>query len=74
MGDSDYFAEGAWNVSCMQCERKIKSFEARHQWDGLIVCGTCYDPRHSQDFIRGRRDRQSIPHPRPDPTPIFVDE
>jgi len=72
MGDADYFAKGSYNVICDQCDRKMKSFEAYHQYDGLIVCRRCYDPRQSQDFVRGVRDRQSVPDPRPDPDPTFV--
>lgn len=74
MGQADYFAKGEWNFECDQCGFKGKSSQARFQWDGLIVCSQCYDPRHPQDFVRGRRDKQSAPDPRPDPEPDFVND
>lgn len=72
MGQADYFAPGQHNFICDQCGFKLKSNDKRKQWDGLIVCSKCYDPRHPQDFVRGKRDRQSVPNPRPDPDPEFV--
>jgi len=71
MGDADFLAKGSYNVECDRCDKKIKSYDAKHEWTGAVVCPQCYDPRHSQDFTRGKRDRQSVPNPRPDST-IFV--
>lgn len=74
MGEADYFAPGEWNVECERCDKKIKASDAYHEWNGLVVCRQCYDPRQPQDFVRGRRDRQSVPDPRPDPDPVFVND
>lgn len=74
MGDADYFAKGSYNVICDQCAKKMKHFEAYHQWDNLVVCRQCYDPRPAQDFVRGVYDRQAVPDPRPDPDPIFSND
>jgi len=74
MGNADYFARGQWNFECDRCGFKMKSDDARFEWNGLIVCPKCYDPRQPQDFVRGRRDKQSVTDPRPDPDPVFVND
>jgi DNA-directed RNA polymerase subunit RPC12/RpoP len=77
-GASSYYAKGQWNFICDQCGQQYKSQYARKQWDGLIVCPRCLDPRNQQEFIKARPER-SIPWSRPDqPTTIsatqqFVD-
>ncbi len=74
MGQSDYLREGDFNRICDQCGRKRKASDTRKQWDGLIVCadGDCFDARHPLDFVRGRRDKQTVPDPRPDSAPVFT--
>ena len=72
MGNADFFAPGDFNRICDQCGRKCKASNTKKQWDGLIVCLDCYDPRHPQDFVRGRRDKQRVPDPRPSSAPVFV--
>lgn len=72
MGDADYLREHEWNVICHQCGFKKKSSEITKQWDGLLVCRECADPRHPQDFVRGRRDRQTVPFSNPQAAPVFA--
>jgi len=69
MGNADYFARGQWNFECDRCDHKMKSEDMRFEWNGLIVCPKCYDPRQPQDFTRGRKDQQSVRDPRADPEP-----
>lgn len=52
---------GEWNFCCDRCGFEFKSSQARHEWTGLIVCPYCWDPRHPQDFVRGRVDRIAVP-------------
>lgn len=52
---------GEWNFCCDRCGFEFKSSQARHEWTGLIVCPYCWDPRHPQDFVRGRVDRTAVP-------------
>jgi len=73
MGKSDYYAPGQWNIECDQCGQKFKSSQVKKQWDGLIVCKRCYDPRHPQDFVRGVSEKQSVPFTRPESTDDFTD-
>lgn len=38
-----------------------------------MACSQCYSARHPQDFVRGRRDRQTVPFSNPQSqTPVFV--
>ncbi len=63
---TDYFAAGQWNAICDRCGFKKKSGQLRKEWTGLRVCSECWEPRNLQDFVRGKRDDQSIPWSRPD--------
>lgn len=42
-----------WNV-CQRCGFDMKQSESKKEWTGLIVCKDCWEPRHPQDFVRGR--------------------
>lgn len=57
---------------CDRCgfERALSSL--KEEWTGLKVCKDCWDPRHPQDFVRGVRDDQSVPNPRPEPNDVFI--
>ena len=37
------------------------------QYDGKLKLKSNLDTRHPQDFIRARKDKQSVPNPRPVP-------
>jgi hypothetical protein len=73
MGQADYFLEGAWNVRCQECNRKLKSSEALRRWDGFWVGIECYELRNPQDFARGIPDNQGVPWSTGNPPPIFID-
>lgn len=49
---------------------KVWASDTSVEWTGLRVSER--DPRHPQDFVRGRADRQRVPGGRPAATPIFV--
>ena len=72
MGHADYFKHGDYNVICDICGFKYKASETRLQWNNLLACSTCYEERHPQDFVRGIRDDQRVPIPRPDTEPVFI--
>lgn len=69
---STYWKQGSWNVICDRCGEKKKAEEVRQDWQGFIVCSSCYEPRHSLDFIRTKTDKQSVPFSRPRPPDVFV--
>jgi len=51
---------------------KIRSSDSAKEWTGLIVRKRDWEPRHPQDFVRGRVDHQNVPEPRPEPAAAFV--
>lgn len=69
-----YYVHGAHNVIDDQTGFKIKSTEARKQWNNLIVHWSHFERRHPMDFLRGFPDNPSVKDPRPDSDPIFVTE
>lgn len=51
------YIPGEHLVICDQCGfRKLRS-QCRKQWDGLLVCGPCYDPRHPQLDIQVKTEK-----------------
>ena len=54
---------------CMQCGFTKYASEIKRQWDGLRVCGRCFDPKHPQLSIRGKRDDQTVPFANPPADP-----
>lgn len=63
---------GQWNAECDRCGAWRKARQLRLEWTGLRVCSKCWEPRHPQDFIRGKKDDQSPPWVRPDKPGIDV--
>jgi hypothetical protein len=66
MGSSDKFVLGEWNAICDTCGFKFKASKLRDTWDGWKVCEKCWEPRHPQDFVRGKVDKQRVPWTSPD--------
>ena len=71
------FEKGQWNVICDRCGFQYKARQLRAEWTGLRVCcgaGTsdCWEPRHPQEFVRGKADRQMPPWTRPGGEDRFV--
>lgn len=72
MGIKDYFRPHSSNVLCDQCGKKFKSEELQKQWNNLMVCSRCYEPRNIQDFIKGVPDNKPRPYYRPEPEDTFL--
>lgn len=53
-------------VTCDRCGFHIRASDAMETWDGLIVCPEDWEPRHPQDFVRTRADKQSVRKSRKD--------
>ena len=60
------YVPGQWNAICDRCGFKFKNVQLRKEWTGLRVCCECWEPRHPQDFVRGKADHQTPPWVRPD--------
>lgn len=67
------YKSGDWLLICDVCGKKMKASHSRHRWDGLIVCDADFEHRHSQDFIKVRQDKISVPFQRPRPEDVFVE-
>lgn len=72
-GQNDYRPGDHW-IICDVCGFKARASDSRKRWDGLRVCKPDWEPRHPQDFVRGQRDRQTVPDARPEPTDTFLNE
>lgn len=59
------FVLGKWNAQCDRCGFDYKNTELKQEWTGLRVCRECYEPRHPQDRLRAKADRQSTAWTRP---------
>ena len=68
----NHFISGEWNLTCDVCSKKIKAHEAKHRWDGLIVCSEDWEQRHSQDFVKANTDKITVPFQRPVPPDVFT--
>lgn len=66
MSGPRYIAGDFWRI-CDRCGAKKRSSQTSRTWDGLYVCSEDFETRHPQDFVRGRKDIQNVPSPRPEP-------
>lgn len=66
------YASGDYHIICDRCGFKVLRSQARKTWDGLIVCRKDWEPRHPQDFVKARSDRQAVRDPRPEQTDSFI--
>lgn len=62
------YVPGDFYRQCDVCGFRYRASQTYKRWDNLIVCAEDYEDQHPQDFVRGRKDRQSVPDPRPEPT------
>jgi hypothetical protein len=72
----DNYRHGSWNVCCDRCGFEFKAHQLKLEWTGLRVCSggdtnNCWEERHPQELVQGKRDQQSPPWVRPEPDPVF---
>ncbi len=65
-GMSTGYRLGDHNALCDRCQRKFFGSQLRKEWTGFLVCESCYDPRHPQEYLSGHPDKQSVEDARPD--------
>lgn len=68
----NYLVLGDWNAICDRCGLKHKASQLKKEWDGLMVCEPCYEPRHPQDFLRVAQEQISPPWARPEGEDVFI--
>lgn len=61
------YVPGDFYRICARCGFRLRASQTRRTWDGLYVCVPDFETRHPQDFVRGRKDQQAVPDPRPEP-------
>ncbi|MFB6449254.1 hypothetical protein [Bradyrhizobium tunisiense] len=66
MSGPSYIAGDFWRI-CDRCGFRKRASQTFRTWDGLYVCNEDFETRHPQDFVRGRKDIQNVPHARPEP-------
>ncbi len=66
-GSADYLDfSGNYNAICDRCGFKYKASKLKEEWTGFMVCKSCFEPRHPQDFLRGIPDDPSVDWTRSD--------
>ena len=68
----NYYKAGTWNCICQVCGKQVKSDEIVKRWDGLLVCRSDFEPRHSLDFIRAIPERGTVPFVSPEPDDLII--
>lgn len=68
-----YIPGDFWRI-CDRCGQRFRQSKMKKTWDNLWVCKRDWEPRHPQDFVRGKTDRQSVPEPRPEPADYFLSD
>tara|TARA_R100001440_G_scaffold14996_1_gene25516 strand:- start:216 stop:548 length:333 start_codon:yes stop_codon:yes gene_type:complete len=71
------FATGKYAVAiCDRCAQQYKFLELRKEWNGLMTCPECFEPKHPQlDPAYHSGDAQALPFARPareEPVIVFV--
>lgn len=62
----DGYRPGDYYVICDECGLQYRASQTRKRWDGLRVCNKDWEPRHPQDFVRGRTDRYRVHDAKPE--------
>jgi hypothetical protein len=57
---------------CDRTGMKVRMSQTRKEWNGLRVWVGVWEPRHPQDFVRGRKDDVSVPDARPRQPDVFL--
>lgn len=55
------FRPGDYWMSCDRCGIDYRQSQMKKEWNGLIVCDECWEPRHPQDFVRASKDQIATP-------------
>lgn len=71
---NDAYRPGDYYVICDRTGFKVLRSQCRRTWDGLIVRKESWEPRHPQDLIRARQDRQAVPDPRSEAEDTFLED
>lgn len=60
----DHYRSGDNYMVCDECGLTKRKSEIRKRWDGAMVCRKDWEPRHPQEFVRGKADRIAVKNAR----------
>lgn len=72
MGTKLRYKPGSFYRVCDLTGFSVRAEDTRKQWNNYIVRNRSFEERNAQDFVRGRRDDQTVPNPRPRSTNQFL--
>lgn len=72
MADDKHYVGGSFYRICDMTGFKIRAERTSKQWNNLIVREQSWEPRQPQDFVKGVRDEQAAPEPRPRQVNVFL--
>ena len=70
---ANFFKPGAHNVICDRTGFKIKSTNARKEWNGRLVRKKSWEPRQPQDLIEAVPESPGVRDARPRPADRFLE-
>jgi len=73
MSYEPHLRRGDWLAICDVCGFKFHASKLKKRWDGFMVCKDDFELRHSQDFVKGVKDDQSVPWTRSEAADVEVD-
>jgi hypothetical protein len=65
MADDKHWVAGDYYRICERTGFKVRARRTRKEWTNRIIRDISWEPRQPQDFVRGVRDDQTVPEPRP---------
>lgn len=72
MADDRHYIPGSYYRICDLTGFKVRAERTRKQWNNYQVRTQSFEERNAQDFVRGRRDNQTVPDPRPRSPNVFL--
>ena len=63
---------GRWSVICDRCGFRFHSDAIKTEWTGLKVCGSCWETRNPQDFLRISPEKIVPEYTRPEADDSFT--
>ncbi len=72
MADDKHYVPGDFYRLCDISGFKVRANRTKKQWNNYIVREQSFELRQPQDFVRGVRDDQTVPEPRPRQVNVFL--
>lgn len=72
MGTKLSYKPGSFYRICQRTGFAERAERTQKEWNNLIVRTKSWEPRQPQDLVRGVRDIQTVPEPRPRSPNVFV--